>query len=340
MTGHEVAGYPTLVPEGPAGGTGGIEWHAGGIAGGTVGVAVFDSAVDQRRSMRAGTAQLLATALAPSLTRIRQSLTRDQQITLATAPDTTIGGLVADATRAAVDALLDWAGGPAWTAAGFDAVRARRCAPARCSPRSATCWWPPRRCWPPPGTPRGPSTCRGTGPGGGGDRRPDPGHAGSTGGPPWRPGSSSAAGAAGLPDRARHLQALRIRAERVREARRPGTGSGSPRSGDLQAEVRPGGRRPAGGAPVPTRTSRAVHSLLAEYRVALFAQPMRTSVPVSAKRIRAAVAALRLSSPRPPGCRNDPGTMGGLREAPSESWARIGARIEAAEPARCLEGLR
>jgi len=35
-----------------------------------------------------------------------------------------------------------------------------------------------------------------------------------------------------------------------------------------------------------------VRNLLAEYRIALFAQPMRTSVPVSAKRIRSAVAAL------------------------------------------------
>jgi len=37
----------------------------------------------------------------------------------------------------------------------------------------------------------------------------------------------------------------------------------------------------------------AVRGLLEEYRVALFAQPMRTAVPVSAKRIRAALAALK-----------------------------------------------
>jgi ATP-dependent helicase HrpA len=35
-----------------------------------------------------------------------------------------------------------------------------------------------------------------------------------------------------------------------------------------------------------------VRRLLAEYRIALFAQPMRTSEPVSPKRIRAAIAAL------------------------------------------------
>ena len=38
---------------------------------------------------------------------------------------------------------------------------------------------------------------------------------------------------------------------------------------------------------------RAVRRMLAEFRVAQFAQPMRTAIPVSAKRIRAAVAALR-----------------------------------------------
>jgi len=38
---------------------------------------------------------------------------------------------------------------------------------------------------------------------------------------------------------------------------------------------------------------RRVDDLIDEYRVALFAQPMRTAVPVSAKRIRAAVAELK-----------------------------------------------
>ena len=38
---------------------------------------------------------------------------------------------------------------------------------------------------------------------------------------------------------------------------------------------------------------RAVRRMIAEFRVAQFAQPMRTAIPVSAKRIRVAVAALR-----------------------------------------------
>ncbi|HEY7815774.1 MAG TPA: DUF3418 domain-containing protein, partial [Nakamurella sp.] len=277
VAGHEVAGYPALVPEGPA----------SGAAGGTVGVAVFDSEVDQRRSMRAGTVLLLATALAPSLTRVRQMLTRDQQITLATAPDTTITGLVADATRAAVDALLDWAGGPAWTVAGFDAVQAKMAPHVLTAVRdvlvAAEAVLTAAR-----DAARAIDTAE-RGPGAAAiadltrDMRAQ-----------WRaavaPGFIVSAGAAGLPDRARHLQALRIRAERVREA------AGRDRERlteirDLQAEV----DRAVADLPAERRSDpdvRALHGLLAEYRVALFAQPMRTSVPVSAKRIRAAAAAL------------------------------------------------
>ena len=61
---------------------------------------------------------------------------------------------------------------------------------------------------------------------------------------------------------------------------------------ELRTEV----DRAVGGLPAERRSDpdvRALHGLLDEYRVALFAQPMRTSVPVSAKRIRAASAALR-----------------------------------------------
>jgi ATP-dependent helicase HrpA len=110
----------------------------------------------------------------------------------------------------------------------------------------------------------------------------------------WRaavaPGFIVATGAAGLPDRARQLQALRIRAERVREA----AGRDRERLAEireLQAEV----DRAVEELPEERRSDpdvQALHHLLAEYRVALFAQPMRTSVPVSAKRIRSAAAAL------------------------------------------------
>ena len=69
--------------------------------------------------MRAGTRRLLVLATPSPLAQLRQSLTREQLLTIAATPFGTVGALVQDATEAAVDALLDWAGGPAWTAAGL-----------------------------------------------------------------------------------------------------------------------------------------------------------------------------------------------------------------------------
>ncbi|HOZ56868.1 MAG TPA: ATP-dependent RNA helicase HrpA [Nakamurella multipartita] len=271
VAGHEVTGYPALVVEGP----------------GTVGVAVFESEADQRRAMRAGTIELLATALTPSLTRVRQLLTREQQITLATAPGTTIPTLVADATRAAVDALLDWAGGPSWSAAGFAAVRTKLTPSMLTSVRDVLA--AAETVLSAAGAAARALDTAERGPGAAAvadltrDMRAQ-----------WRaavaPGFIVATGAAGLPDRARQLQALRIRAERVREA----AGRDRERLAEirvLQAEV----DRAVEELPEERRSDpdvQALHHLLAEYRVALFAQPMRTSVPVSAKRIRSAAAAL------------------------------------------------
>ena len=271
VAGHEVTGYPALVPEGES----------------AVGVAVFDSAADQARSMRAGTVRLLATALAPSLARVRQMLNRETQIALATAPHTTIAALVADATRVAVDALLDRSGGVVWTAAGFEAlstaiaphvlgaVRDVLVAVAAVLTAAGE-------------AARALDTAE-HGPGAAAvadltaDMRDQ-----------WRaaigPGFVVAAGATGLPDRARQLQALRIRAERVREA--------AGRDRERLAEVRElTALADAAIAALPAERRddpdvRALRHLLAEYRVAQFAQPMRTSVPVSAKRIRSAAAAL------------------------------------------------
>ena len=59
----------------------------------------------------------------------------------------------------------------------------------------------------------------------------------------------------------------------------------------LTSELETGGGGVARGAGRGCRR-RHVRRLLAEYRIALFAQPMRTAEPVSPKRIRAAIAAL------------------------------------------------
>ena len=101
--GHQVTGYPALVDEGT-----------------TVGLTVFTSR-GRPAPGRCGRAPAGCWCWrTPSpLAQLRQSLTREQLLTLAAAPYGTVGALVADATEAAVDALLDWAGGPAWTAGGL-----------------------------------------------------------------------------------------------------------------------------------------------------------------------------------------------------------------------------
>src|SRR6185312_14451585 len=75
-----------------------------------------------RRAMRAGTRRLLLLRTPSQVSFLRQSLSREQLLTLAVTQYGTVGSLVADATEAAIDALLDWAGAPAWTAAAFEAV--------------------------------------------------------------------------------------------------------------------------------------------------------------------------------------------------------------------------
>ena len=105
------------------------------------------------------------------------------------------------------------------------------------------------------------------------------------------PGFITRTGAAALPDLNRRLQALAVRAERVVDA--------PARDRERLAEItalRTEVDDAVAALPPERQGDRdvsAVRALLEEYRVALFAQPMRTSVPVSAKRIRAALAALR-----------------------------------------------
>ena len=105
------------------------------------------------------------------------------------------------------------------------------------------------------------------------------------------PGFITRTGAAALPDLTRQLQALGVRAERVLDA----PARDRERLAEITAlttEV----ERVIGTLPAERQLDAdvaAVRRLLDEYRVALFAQPMRTAVPVSAKRIRAAVAELR-----------------------------------------------
>ncbi len=266
VDGQEVRGYPALVDEGD-----------------TVGITVFTFEAEQRRAMRAGTRRLITRAAKNPLGPVRNALTRQQMLTLAVTPHGSVAALLADATEAAVDALLDWAGGPAYTPAEFSAllrkltpqldravldiviaaesalveagradlaidaltgtVFAEQVADMKAELRALV-----------------------------------------------RPGFLTATTAAHLPDLTRYLQALTVRAGRVREnpqRDRQRMTEINRLAAELDATVaRLGPERNA------DPDVAAVRRLLAEYRVATFAQPMRTAVPVSEKRLRAAIAAL------------------------------------------------
>ena len=271
VSGQQVRGYPALVDERPTRGTD------------TVGITVFTSAADQQRAMRGGIRRLLVLGARNPLAHVRNGLTRQQMLTLSVSPYTSIAALLADATEAAVDALLDWAGGPAYTAADFqtltkkltpqldravldiviaaetalkeaheadraiDAVNgsalAEQVADMRAQLRALVA-----------------------------------------------PGFLTRTTATHLPDLTRYLQALTVRAGRVRENPERDR-QRMVEVNDLAAELAAAeqGLRPD---QVDDPAVAEAHRLLAEYRVATFAQPMRTAVPVSAKRIRTAIALL------------------------------------------------
>jgi ATP-dependent helicase HrpA len=209
-------------------------------------------------------------------------------LTLAVTPYGTVGSLVADATEAAIDALLDWAGAPAWTAAAFEAVVAKLRPQLSKAVRDVVVAAEQAL------------------------RAADAAahaieHAASGAAGPviadlladmraqlaasLAPGFITRTGAAALPDLTRQLQALQVRAERVIAA--------PARDRERLAEVTAVAadvERAVSALP-PERWDDpdvlAVRRLVDEFRVALFAQPMRTAVPVSGKRIQAAIAALR-----------------------------------------------
>ncbi|MTD15450.1 ATP-dependent RNA helicase HrpA [Nakamurella sp. YIM 132087] len=274
VAGQEILGYPALVDDGAS-----------------AGLRVFTSEEDQLRAMRRGTIRLLALRIKPPVAHVRNGLTKAQQLTLTVTPHGDLGVLLADATTAAIDALFDWAGGPAWDVTGFERLVTRLTpqvpkavldvviaaeAVLRAAHEAETA-----------------IDAVAASPGAGGlrDRIGDlreqlvrllP------------PGFLTRTGAAHLPDLTRWLQALAVRASRVREAPdrdrlRSAEIDGLQRDLDdvtTALDVAAAGR--SGDPDV-----REVARMLDEFRVATFAQPMRTAVPVSAKRVHAAIAALR-----------------------------------------------
>jgi ATP-dependent helicase HrpA len=199
-----------------------------------------------------------------------------------------VGELVSDATEAAVDALIDWAGGPAWDATAFAALQARIRPHLAKAVRDVMV--AAEQALHAAAAAALAIDAAADGPAGGSikdlvtDMRRQ-----LTGS--LAPGFLTRTGAARIPDLARRLQALTVRAERVTTApARDRERLAEIKALETEIDTAVAALPPERGAD-PDVT--AATDLLEEYRVALFAQPMRTSVPVSAKRIRAAVAALR-----------------------------------------------
>ncbi|MEV4498477.1 ATP-dependent RNA helicase HrpA, partial [Micromonospora arborensis] len=104
--GYAVTAYPALVDEGA-----------------TVGVKVFDSPAEAEASHWAGTRRLLRLTV-PSPARFLQGrLSNEAKLALSRNPHGGVQELIEDAAGAAIDRLIGAAGGPAWDADGFAALR-------------------------------------------------------------------------------------------------------------------------------------------------------------------------------------------------------------------------
>ncbi|MEV7228763.1 ATP-dependent RNA helicase HrpA [Polymorphospora sp. NPDC051019] len=106
--GYLVTAYPALVDEGD-----------------TVALRVFETELEQRTAMRAGTRRLLRLTVASPVKFLQGRLSNEAKLALSRNPHRSVVDLIDDAAGAAVDHLVDAAGGPAWDAAGFAALRDR-----------------------------------------------------------------------------------------------------------------------------------------------------------------------------------------------------------------------
>jgi ATP-dependent helicase HrpA len=265
-TGQAVRAYPALMDEGA-----------------TVGVRVLDTPAAQADAMWAGTRRLLLLGSGSPLRAVSAGLGNAAQLALAAAP----GGPAAtlsDSLVAAADALMREAGGPAWDGAGFARLRASvagslvprteavvrevvailgaaRDVSAALEPLTAVPLQPARA-----------------------DVRRQLARL-------IHPGFVSEAGADRLADIERYLRAAERRLERLPNA--PAPDLDRMRSiHELEEAYRARLAAIGPGEPVPESLGE-VKWMLEELRVSHFAQHLGTRGPVSAKRIRAAIAGPR-----------------------------------------------
>ncbi|MEO1062039.1 MAG: ATP-dependent RNA helicase HrpA [Actinomycetota bacterium] len=105
--GRTMVGYPALVDEGSS-----------------VGVAVFDDPLSQAASMRIGTRRLLLLNLPAPRKAVASLLDRTTQLQLARGVTGRLTDLLDDAVAVSLDALVEERGGPAWDEEGFERLLA------------------------------------------------------------------------------------------------------------------------------------------------------------------------------------------------------------------------
>ena len=263
-TGQAVRAYPALVDEGAS-----------------VAVRALESPEAQAAAMRAGTRRLVLLASPPPGRQVERGLSNAARLTLSAAPHDGLAAVLEDATAAAADALIAEAGGPVWDEAGWarlrghvagalverttrvvgDMVRildAARDVERRLDALTAVPLQPARA-----------------------DvreqlRRLVP------------PGFASTTGAARLGDVERYLRAAARRLDRLPDA----TAQDRDRMSsvhELERAYRERLARQPRGRPLPAAL-REVPWMLEELRVSHFAQSLGTRGPISAKRIRRALA--------------------------------------------------
>lgn len=265
VSGHRINGYPALVAETA-----------------TVGVRVFADADEQRHSMRAATVQLLARTVRSPAPFLRYELSQQELLHIATAQHPSLTAYIDDALVTAMDALLDWAGGPAWDAVGFAAL-VEKISP-HIDRATADVAKAGAQVLAAAGTARSAIEMVH----GNEDLVADASEQLSLLVPA---GFLQATGAARLPDVQRYLQALARRAERLRsdpERDRLRLGQVAAITEEVaQALAALSPQRRADDDVVQLRW------MLQELRVALFAQPIKTAMPISVVRIQTALARLR-----------------------------------------------
>ncbi|TDC85188.1 ATP-dependent RNA helicase HrpA [Micromonospora sp. KC606] len=106
--GYAVTAYPALVDEGA-----------------TVGVKVFDTPAEQESAHWAGTRRLLRLTVPSPAKFLQGRLSNEAKLALSRNPHGGVQQLIEDAAGAAIDRLVADAGGPAWDADGFAALRER-----------------------------------------------------------------------------------------------------------------------------------------------------------------------------------------------------------------------